>query len=571
MTAPLVLILLTPASCWARDYIHLKSGETLIGQIIERSDVGIFVEETSGRQEYYFWSEVHDITNDASQGMPAAAAETAPASAPVAMVNQQPLILDVVEGVTSVPVIAPAPAPGPVQGVTQAAHITQSTPISDMSYADGVAALDQYYRSQDRTALIDAARQLHHVIDDDPTAAAAHAALAMVYLEHSRRQDATYDTGGLARALAIAEAGRTQNPELAAVHRALVYVHMARHDVDAMRVHLARVRVLDPQDALTLLAVADTHRYAGQYAQALRYYAETIKAPATRPWIHATAHASSGAVHATQSQHTSAAVTAYRTATTLNPDSVDLWQSYARALEQDGQQQQAITAWETSVALRDTPAAQRALARLWLSMGQYDQAETRYRTAQDSEGLLTLSRAYRTAGRPDDATRVTRLALDLDPANVDAAYLIGMQALATRDWAAAHAAFNHVLSLDTTHASAYYGLGVIAKEQGKGRQAQLYFKKAVTYDRTHRKALRDLAQLLLDDVRTADAIPYLQQLARLTPGDPWVSYSLGYCLSQAGRTRDAAPHFRRLLKVDPHGEMAEPARKWLRDYASSAR
>ncbi len=139
--------------------------------------------------------------------------------------------------------------------------------------------------------------------------------------------------------------------------------------------------------------------------------------------------------------------------------------------------------------------------------------------SDDTEALNALGIAYASAGRPADAARVFRRAIDLDPTNGLAHQNIGTLHLVAGDLKSAEAALRSALAIDPTLAEAHTTLGVILAQTGRREEAVDAWKQAVELEPTELKALYNVTVELARQGRTDEARRYgTQYIAAAPPG-----------------------------------------------------
>jgi Flp pilus assembly protein TadD len=123
----------------------------------------------------------------------------------------------------------------------------------------------------------------------------------------------------------------------------------------------------------------------------------------------------------------------------------------------------------------------------------------------DAEALNALGIAYASAGRPADAMRMFRRALEFDPTSGLAHQNIGTLHLQAGDLKAAEAELRQALEIDPTVSGALTTLGVVLVKTGRGSEAVDSWTRAVELEPTEFDALYNLTIELLAQGRIDDA------------------------------------------------------------------
>ena len=215
-----------------------------------------------------------------------------------------------------------------------------------------------------------------------------------------------------------------------------------------------------------------------------------------------------------------AAAALFQEAIARRRDTADAYRYLAFVYWQTGQRRSAIETLERALAqglshrdirvklgiyLAETGDAKRAIALL-------DGL-----TGDDIEALNALGIAYGQSNRPDDALKMFRKAIEIDPSNALAWQNIGAVELRAGRLGAAGPALKRALELDDRLAGAHTALGVLLMESGDRREALASWKRAVDADPRELDALYNLAVTLAQDGQTVEARAYAERYIALAP------------------------------------------------------
>lgn len=186
-----------------------------------------------------------------------------------------------------------------------------------------------------------------------------------------------------------------------------------------------------------------------------------------------------------------------------------------------------------------------------------DLARLRRLTDSERAGLRALrrSRDALEAGRPDEAIREGRRAVEVLP-ELGAGWALLAEALnANRDAAALEAA-RRATMLNPLLVEGWRELGEAELEAGDLSPAERAFRKLVELDPTYGLGFAKLAQVLLEQGRSLEALEAIGMAAE-RGGDPFfVAAIRGDIYSEMERHSEAAEAYDQALKIDPHDHWA---------------
>jgi tetratricopeptide (TPR) repeat protein len=152
-------------------------------------------------------------------------------------------------------------------------------------------------------------------------------------------------------------------------------------------------------------------------------------------------------------------------------------------------------------------------------------------------------------------------ALQLDPLNLDAHYMIGYTAYYGRgDASAARAALDIVLesswATDGQISNATVLMARMAMAEGRADEALDWYRRALTLrGALHLFPLREMADVYRSQGHSEQAIAALQEALREVPADPGALIQLGQLLIETGQPDQAIPYLQRATNVAP-GDLA---------------
>ncbi|HEY2859125.1 MAG TPA: tetratricopeptide repeat protein [Terracidiphilus sp.] len=187
---------------------------------------------------------------------------------------------------------------------------------------------------------------------------------------------------------------------------------------------------------------------------------------------------------------------------------------------------------------------------------------TRAAAAQQPEPIQLRSVALDYVQLNDyaDAIHWLRIALGMQPENVDILYSLGRCFFAQNDLVHAEAAFTRVLQLQPDHLKAEENLGLTYDGENKPRLAEQALRTAAEW--AEKRSLKDewpyidLGTLLLDQSRAADATPILQKAVATAPQSAPAHEKLGRALLESGKPADAVPELQKATNLDPQDAKA---------------
>jgi tetratricopeptide (TPR) repeat protein len=198
------------------------------------------------------------------------------------------------------------------------------------------------------------------------------------------------------------------------------------------------------------------------------------------------------------------------------------------------------------VSLEHDPQSANKLYELALVLQQENKSreslETYTRAAQIQKPnvaqLRSVALDYVLLDDYDDAVRWLRVALGMEPNNVDVLYSLGRCLYTKNLFPDAEKVYLRLLALDPANLKAEENLGLTYDAQNDPEKAEKALRTAAQWARE--RGLKDpwpyldLGIFLLDQSRAEDAEPFLERAVELDPQSPWAHEKLGMALVANG-------------------------------------
>jgi tetratricopeptide (TPR) repeat protein len=170
----------------------------------------------------------------------------------------------------------------------------------------------------------------------------------------------------------------------------------------------------------------------------------------------------------------------------------------------------------------------------------------------DNEAVQLLGLSYYLAGRPAEAIEPLEKVQTWYPsANVDAAYILGICYLQTKDYASARKAFARMFGVAADSAASYLFTARMLFRNEYDPVAEEYGKKAVELDPKLPRVHLLLGELYLYKSRVPEAVEQFQKELELNPGDATVYYKLADGYSRLQKYEEAEKLLQRSIWLDP--------------------
>src|SRR6266404_1076771 len=231
--------------------------------------------------------------------------------------------------------------------------------------------------------------------------------------------------------------------------------------------------------------------------------------------------------------------------------------SDARRLSQEGKFDEAIAKLE-ALAVKDPElkGLAHALGVTYYKKSDYLKAAAEFKKALeedpgDNEAVQLMGLSYYLAGRPAEAIAPLEKVQTWYPsANVDAAYILGVCYLQTKDYPSARKAFAKMFAVPADSAASYLFTARMLLRQDFGPVAEEYAKKAVELDPKLPLAHSLLGELYLYKSRLPEAIEQFQKELELNPGEAAVYYKMADAYSRLQKYEEAERLLQRSIWLD---------------------
>src|SRR5260370_3602986 len=169
----------------------------------------------------------------------------------------------------------------------------------------------------------------------------------------------------------------------------------------------------------------------------------------------------------------------------------------------------------------------------------------------DNEAVQLIGLSYYLAGRLAEAIDPLEKVQTWYPsANVDAAYILGVCYMQTKDYPNARKAFARMFGVPGDSAAAYLFTARMLLRQDFAPVAEEYAKKAVELDPKLPRAHMLLGELYLYKSRIPEAVEQLQKGLELNPGEAAVYYKLADAYSRLQKYEEAEKLLQRSIWLD---------------------
>jgi tetratricopeptide (TPR) repeat protein len=231
--------------------------------------------------------------------------------------------------------------------------------------------------------------------------------------------------------------------------------------------------------------------------------------------------------------------------------------SEARRLSQEGKFDEAIGKLE-ALALKEPElkGLARELGVTYYKKSDYLKATASFKKALeedpgDNEAVQLMGLSYYLAGRPAEAIGpLERVQTWYPSANVDAAYILGVCYLQTKDYPSARKAFAKMFGVPGDSAAAYLITARMLLRQDFAPVAEEYAKKAVELDPKLPRAHLLLGELYLYKSRLPEGIEQFQKELELNPGEAAVYYKLADAYTRMQKYEEAERLLQRSIWLD---------------------
>jgi tetratricopeptide (TPR) repeat protein len=170
---------------------------------------------------------------------------------------------------------------------------------------------------------------------------------------------------------------------------------------------------------------------------------------------------------------------------------------------------------------------------------------------QDTEATQLLGLSLYLAGRPSDAIPYLEKVQSWYPsASVDAAYILGVAYIQTKQYPSARAAFAKMFQVPPDSAPAYLFTARLLLRFDFGSIAEEYGRKAVELDPKLPLAHQMLGELYLYQSKFREAVAQFEQELAINPGNPVAYYKLADAYSRIQKFDEAEKLLQRSIWLD---------------------
>ena len=216
-------------------------------------------------------------------------------------------------------------------------------------------------------------------------------------------------------------------------------------------------------------------------------------------------------------------VSNYETAVALAPEDWLLHASFARLLEEAGDNRGAASQWtQVSRLLPHSP-----------------------------EGWANLGRLAQLAGDNERSKDFLLEALKQQPDSVEARTEYGILEASLNHTENARQQFRRALTLQPGYSVARVNLGLLLAHEGNAAAAEAEYREALRWQTNSAGACINLANLLVGRGQTNEALALYQQAVTIEPEDPVARYNFGRLLAAQNRPADALTNFQVALQQRP--------------------
>jgi tetratricopeptide (TPR) repeat protein len=240
-----------------------------------------------------------------------------------------------------------------------------------------------------------------------------------------------------------------------------------------------------------------------------------------------------------------------------SPDRADATFAEVEKLSQLGKFTEALAQLD-AIAAKEPEA--KGLSHEWglvyYKMSDYVKAAAKFKKAieenpGDNEAIQLMGLSYYLAGRPAEAIApLEKVQTWFSSANVDAAYILGICYIQTKDYLNARRAFAKMFAVPPDSAASYLFTARMLLRQDFGPVAEEYAKKAVELDPKLPLAHSLLGELYVYKSRIPEAIEQFQKELELNPGDAAVYYKLADAYTHAQDYEEAERLLQRSIWLD---------------------
>lgn len=189
--------------------------------------------------------------------------------------------------------------------------------------------------------------------------------------------------------------------------------------------------------------------------------------------------------------------------------------------------------------------------------GRLDEAERLYRQilAIDpghAPALIHIGLIAQAAGHLDAAEALLKRAIDLQPRLAEAHFHLGNLNHGRRRLPEAERSYRAAIDCAPGYLEAHNNLGYALVQIGRAEDAAACFRRALTIDPNYEGALTNLGNLLREQGKPDEALVHLRAAAALKPGSAAAHNNLGNAYKDLGQLDEAIASCRRAVELAPN-------------------
>jgi tetratricopeptide (TPR) repeat protein len=177
------------------------------------------------------------------------------------------------------------------------------------------------------------------------------------------------------------------------------------------------------------------------------------------------------------------------------------------------------------------------------------ESQLAYDPELEASALDEISRAYRRAGRYDEAIVGYRKAISLKPSDTDAEFYLAYSLDRKGQYKEAIAAYRKDLELDLNNAIAWNNLGAALNSDGQHDEAILQYRHALKINPDYAMARNNLSSALADKGQFEEAEQLYRQSIQAQPNDMFAYYQLWWLYRNLSKKNHAKEVFDEVQKI----------------------
>lgn len=241
----------------------------------------------------------------------------------------------------------------------------------------------------------------------------------------------------------------------------------------------------------------------------------------------------------------------------LLPNNAEARHRFALALNRVQQPNKALVQFEKCLAINpQQTAARRDLVKLLLAGRDYMKAVNVSDAGvrlhpEDASVLNDHGVVLMQLGKPSDAVKSFRKAVELDKNHADAVYNMGLAL--NEQWKLEEAAqhLQAAIKLRPGYTDAHYNLGKVLARKRDNEGARSALNQAITLQSDYYVAHHELGMLALRENEPRQAVRHFTEALRNSPGYLKSQYWMGVAMSKLGRPKLAVAQFEGVLRQSP--------------------